>query len=82
MQDPTPNGLAALEARLRQDLEWLELPGKPWVPRREADGVPVTDVVIVGGGMCGLAAHAALRLMGIDNTRVLDRAPGGQEGPG
>jgi cation diffusion facilitator CzcD-associated flavoprotein CzcO len=81
MQDPTPIGLAALEARLRQDLEWLELPGKPWVPRREADGAPVTDVVIIGGGMCGLAAHAALRLMGIDNSRVLDRAPAGQEGP-
>ncbi|CAN7197563.1 hypothetical protein LJR009_000523 [Bosea sp. LjRoot9] len=28
----TPMGLAALEARLRQDLEWLELPAKSWVP--------------------------------------------------
>ncbi len=79
--DTRPTGLAALEARLRQDLEWLELPGKAWVPAREADGVPVTDVAIIGGGMCGLAASAALRLMGIDNQRVLDRAPAGQEGP-
>lgn len=76
-----PAGLVALEARLRQDLELLELPGKPWVPRREAEGLSVTDVAVIGAGMCGLAAAAALRLMGIDNTRVLDRAPAGQEGP-
>ncbi|MFC0407010.1 NAD(P)-binding domain-containing protein [Roseomonas elaeocarpi] len=81
MNDVTPTGLLALEARLRQDLDWLELPGKPWVPRREAEGQPVTDVVVMGAGMCGLAAQAALRLMGIDNVRVLDRAPAGQEGP-
>ena len=76
-----PIGLDALEARLRQDLEWLELPGKPWVPRREANGQTVVDVVILGAGMCGLAAAASLRLLGIDNLRVLDRAPAGQEGP-
>ena len=76
-----PHGLPALEARLRADLEWLELPGKPWVPAREADGRPVTDVAIIGGGMCGLAASAALRLLGIDNQQVLDRAPEGEEGP-
>jgi hypothetical protein len=70
-----PRGLPALEARLRADLEWLELPGKPWVPAREADGQPVTDVAIIGGGMCGLASSAALRLLGIDNQQVLDRAP-------
>lgn len=79
--DPAPAGLAALEARLQRDLELLELPGKPWVPRREVAGQPVTDVVIIGGGMCGLAAAAALRLLGIDNVAVLDRAPPGQEGP-
>ena len=27
-----PGGLAALEARLRQDLEWLGFPGKQWMP--------------------------------------------------
>ncbi len=76
-----PAGLEALEARLRRDLELLELPGKPWVPRREADGQQVTDVVVMGAGMCGLAAAAALRLLGIDNIRVLDRAAAGREGP-
>lgn len=76
-----PAGLDALEARLRQDLAWLELPSRPWVPPREHEGRPVTDVAIIGGGMCGLVAAAALRLLGIDRLRVLDRAPAGQEGP-
>ncbi len=86
MQQPDdsfrPSGLGALEAALRRDLELLELPGKPWVPQREtADGRPVADVAVVGAGMCGLAAAAALRLLGIDRVRVLDRAPPGREGP-
>ena len=76
-----PAGLAALEARLRQDLAWLELPAKPWVPARMQAGQAITDVVIIGGGMCGLVAAAALRLLGIERIRVLDRAPAGQEGP-
>ncbi|WP_458093648.1 NAD(P)-binding domain-containing protein [Roseomonas sp. WA12] len=77
-----PIGLDALEARLRQDLELLELPAKPWVPERHAaDGRAVVDVAIVGAGMAGLAAAAALRLDGVDRTRVLDRAAQGQEGP-
>jgi cation diffusion facilitator CzcD-associated flavoprotein CzcO len=76
-----PAGLEALEARLRQDLEWLELPAKPWIPRRVVASGPVADVVILGAGMCGLAAAASLQLLGIDNIRVLDRAPAGQEGP-
>ena len=71
------DGLTHLEARLRQDLDFLELPAKPWVP--ETPGA--ADVVIIGGGMCGLAAAAALRLAGIDRVRVLDRAPAGAEGP-
>ena len=73
--------LAALEARLRQDLEFLELPAKPWVPERWADGRAVVDVAIVGAGMAGLAAAAALRLDGVERVQVLDRAPAGQEGP-
>jgi len=75
-------GLPALEARLRQDLEFLELPAKPWVPERRADdGAAVSDVAIIGAGMAGLAAAAALRLDGVERVQVLDRAAPGQEGP-
>lgn len=75
------NGLAALEQRLKQDLAWLELPAKSWVPRRVIDGEAVVDVVIVGAGMAGLVASATLKRLGVDNQLVLDRAPAGQEGP-
>lgn len=76
-----PIGLDALEARLRQDLAWLELPARSWVPPRLHGGREATDVAIIGGGMCGLVAAAALRLLGIDRIRVLDRAAEGEEGP-
>ena len=78
---PDLGGLAALEERLRQDLAWLELPAKPWVPRRVVDGQDVVDVVIIGAGMAGLVASAMLRRIGVDNQLVLDRAPAGHEGP-
>ncbi|MGE3927399.1 MAG: SidA/IucD/PvdA family monooxygenase [Lautropia sp.] len=73
-------GLAALEARLRTDLALLELPKKPWAAPRTADGQPVLPVVIVGAGMAGLTAAAALRFAGID-APLFDRAPDGFEGP-
>ena len=78
---PDIAGLAALEARLKQDLAWLELPTKSWVPRRTADGEAVIDVVIVGAGMAGLVASGMLKRLGVDNQLVLDRAAAGQEGP-
>lgn len=78
---PSGIGLPALEQRLRQDLEWLEWPAKDWVPPREQDGRRVRDVVVIGAGMCGLAAAAALKGLGLSNLTVLDRAPAGREGP-
>ncbi|WGS52710.1 NAD(P)/FAD-dependent oxidoreductase [Paraburkholderia sp. D15] len=74
-------GLEKLEARLRDDLAWLELPAPAWVPARHVDTQRVLDVAIIGGGMAGLTASAELRLLGIDNHRVFDQAAEGQEGP-
>jgi cation diffusion facilitator CzcD-associated flavoprotein CzcO len=78
---PNAAGLDALEERLKQDLAWLELPAKSWVPRRVVDGENVFDVVIIGAGMAGLVASAMLKRLGVDNHLVLDRAPAGHEGP-
>lgn len=76
-----PSNLDALEERLRQDLSWLELPAKSWVPPRVVDDQPVVDVVIIGGGMAGLVASGMLKRLGVANHVVLDKAPAGQEGP-
>ncbi|MBO8136393.1 FAD/NAD(P)-binding protein, partial [Dickeya fangzhongdai] len=82
MASQQEGGLPALEARLKEELQWLELPARSWVPPRQTeDGQPVLDVAILGAGMCGLAAAAALRLAGVDNVRCFDRAPAGREGP-
>lgn len=78
---PLVSGLLELEARLREDLELLELPSKPWVPEQTYMGEPVRDVVVIGAGMCGLAATAKLILTGIDNVVAYDAAPAGSEGP-
>jgi cation diffusion facilitator CzcD-associated flavoprotein CzcO len=76
-----PQGLDALETRLKQDLAWLELPAKSWIPPREVDGKTVVDVVIIGGGMAGLVASGMLKRLGVANHVVLDMAHAGQEGP-
>lgn len=75
-----PIGLAALEQRLRQDLEWLELPANPWVKPRLSDGQATLDVAIIGGGMAGLALSAELRNLGV-SASIFDQAPAGFEGP-
>ncbi len=76
----TPIGLAALEARLQQDLAWLDLPRKRWTPQRLHDDHEVLDVAIVGAGMAGLAAAAALSQLGLQPV-LFDQAPEGVEGP-
>ncbi|VVE05704.1 FAD-dependent oxidoreductase [Pandoraea capi] len=76
----TATGLPALEARLRQDLAWLELPARRWVPERTHNGQPVLDVAIIGGGMAGLAAAASLTHLGVGAV-IFDQSPRGFEGP-
>jgi len=75
-----PAGLAALEARLRQDLAWLDLPANPWVKPRVSNGAVVLDVAIIGGGMAGLALAAELRHLGVAAV-IFDQSPAGFEGP-
>ncbi|MEM5583004.1 NAD(P)/FAD-dependent oxidoreductase [Roseibium sp. AS2] len=74
-------GLTVLEERLRENLEYLCWPGKSWVPPKQVDGERVQDVVVIGGGMCGMVAWLALRTGGVANIRILDRNPEGFEGP-
>jgi hypothetical protein len=81
MSDAPDTGLAALEARLRHDLACLNYPPANWVPPRGHEGREVVDVVLIGGGMCGLVATFSLLRLGIRNLRVLDRSPAGREGP-
>ena len=74
-------GLAVLEARVRKGLDDLCRPPANWVPSRLQDGEPVVDVVIVGGGMCGMLVWFALQSAGIRNVPIVDRNPEGVEGP-
>ncbi len=70
-------GAAAHDRRVARDLDLLRLPPPPWTAAGP-DGTP--DVAVVGAGMYGIAAAAALLMKGI-RVLMLDRAPEGQEGP-
>jgi cation diffusion facilitator CzcD-associated flavoprotein CzcO len=79
---PAEPGLQALRERVRQDLAVIDYPSRPWLPPKMGpDGKPASDVVIVGGGMSGIAIAFALRREKLDRVRILDRAPAGREGP-
>lgn len=79
---PEVAGLEALDARVHRDLTFLNHPAPNWVPAKTGpEGEPVTDVVVIGGGMCGLVASFGLLRAGIRNIRILDRSPEGREGP-
>ena len=73
--------LAALETRVAHDLACLGLYGSDWTRPRTHAGVPVLDVVIVGGGQSGLGAAFGLRRERISNILVIDDQPAGREGP-
>ncbi|WP_336801148.1 NAD(P)/FAD-dependent oxidoreductase [Kaistia sp. MMO-174] len=74
--------LDRLSRRVRHDLEILNYPKDDWVlPREHPRGHHVYDVVIVGGGQCGLTVAFGLMRDRVSNVLILDRAPKGQEGP-
>ena len=78
---PILHSLGALEAQLKRDLSLLNYPPENWVPESVDPSGPVSDIVIIGGGMCGLAAAFALKRKGMHRLRVLDSQPVGKEGP-
>ena len=84
-QLPLPDAeerLIHLTNRVHHDLETLLYPKDKWVqPRQAASDEHLYDVVIVGGGQCGMAVGHGLLQEKVDNFLILDRAPEGQEGP-
>ena len=68
-------GLVDLEKILTTELEHLKYPGKNWVPKKEG----ITDIVIVGGGMCGMVVWHSLVSGGIQNVRILDKSIKGND---
>lgn len=72
--------LPELEQRVRDDLSCLCYPPANWVARVNSEE-HVHDVVVIGGGMCGLVASFALLSGGIRDIRIFDRSPPGFEGP-
>ncbi|SJZ30720.1 Predicted flavoprotein CzcO associated with the cation diffusion facilitator CzcD [Enhydrobacter aerosaccus] len=76
-----PEGLPALEARIRRDLELIAHPRLDWMTPRFHGGVPALDVLIVGAGQSGLTIAFALRRERVRNVLIVDRAPAGKEGP-
>lgn len=78
MSDP----LQQLEARLAWERATLAYPERVWpVRHRTQAGEPVLDVLVIGGGLAGLAIAVRLLRMGIANFKVLDENPEGNEGP-
>ena len=73
--------LEALTERVKRDLEWLDFGGPDWMPAREVGGERVRDVVIVGGGQCGLGIAFGLLRERISNLLIIDENPEGLEGP-
>lgn len=81
-QFASSHGLIALEARVRHDLECLMFPARSWVaPRTTLEGQPILDVLIVGGGQCGLATAFGLMRDRVTNVLIVDENPAGLEGP-
>jgi cation diffusion facilitator CzcD-associated flavoprotein CzcO len=77
----TDPALLDLEARVRFELDCLGYPTRAWVPPRSRSGVPVHDVIIVGGGQSGVSIAFRLLRERVTRLLVLDREPEGLEGP-
>ena len=79
---PCPGGLEELTKRVKHDLELLAYPDRPWVlPRTHPNGSHVYDVVIIGGGQCGVTTAFGLKKDQVTNVMILDENEPGKEGP-
>ncbi|WP_207622914.1 NAD(P)-binding domain-containing protein [Falsiroseomonas algicola] len=78
---PAPRTLAELEADVQRDLDLIAHPRMPWLQPKTCSGAPVLDVLIVGGGQCGVVTAFALMRDKVRNLLVIDRAEEGREGP-
>jgi len=77
-----PDGLKQLESMVRRDLEYMQYPGRDWMPKRTtSSGAAILDVLIVGGGQSGLVTAFGLMQEKINNILVVDENPEGKEGP-
>jgi FAD-dependent urate hydroxylase len=74
-------GVIQLSDRVRRELTYLGYPPRAWTVPRSRDGMPVLDVLIVGGGQSGLGTAFGLKLERVTNIRIIDRSPRGHEGP-
>ena len=80
--EPNDVALAALEARVRADLERTAHPTSPWLTAtRDPQGGTALDVLIVGAGQSGLATGFGLLRSQVSNILLLDKAAPGREGP-
>jgi len=78
---PAPRTLTELEADVARDLDLTGHPRAPWLLPKTSGGAPVLDVLIIGGGQCGVAVAHALRRDKVESILVIDRAGFGAEGP-
>ena len=82
LTQPDAEGLAALEARARRDLEMMSYPARPWVRSRQtASGEDILDVLVIGGGQGGLGVASGLMREQVQRVLVVDRNPEDHEGP-
>jgi cation diffusion facilitator CzcD-associated flavoprotein CzcO len=78
---PSPRTLTELEEDVARDLALIAHPRLDWLEPKTSEGRPVLDVLIVGGGQCGVVTGFALLREKVRNILVIDRAPEGKEGP-
>lgn len=80
-KDAEMMSLEALNERVKTELAYISYGGTNWVrPVCHAEG-HVYDVVVVGGGQCGLGIAFGLLRERIANILVIDENPEGLEGP-